>query len=209
MFSHRHKYIFVHIPKTGGSSLEHQLYTAESRQRYHNWLPPHFTIKQYAEVFSTKFFDECYKWTVIRNPYERFLSAYYHRKHFFTQDGNHTAVAVSIDDFALGKPGIEYRKDDSFHLIPQHEFTHINGICMCDGIYRYEDGLDSIVNLVCQRIRERGFTKFPVFDRVNFNEFRLPRERKPYYEVMSPQAIAAVTERYKVDFETFGYHIHQ
>jgi len=204
MFSYKYKYIFVHIPKTGGSSLEHRLHTAESINPYYNWLPPHLTIAEHAQVFSDVLFGDCYKWTVVRNPHERFLSAYYWRKHWYLKEGNHEQAAVSVEDFALNTDTIGTRKDDPTHLLPQHQFTHIDGICQCD-LYRYEDGLDNIIRSVCKKIQQRGFQKFPTYDTVAHSLHRIPRERKPYSETMSKEAIATITERYQKDFELFHY----
>ena len=62
------KSIFVHIPKTAGLSLIHAIY-GDNVELY-----GHKRIIQYQKVFSH--FDQFYKFTVVRNPWDRLYSAY-------------------------------------------------------------------------------------------------------------------------------------
>ena len=60
--------IFVHIPKCAGVSISHSLFGFNAGT--------HKTIKEYLIAFNSKEFNEFYKFTIARNPWDRLLSAY-------------------------------------------------------------------------------------------------------------------------------------
>jgi len=73
IFSHRYRHIFVHVPKTGGTSLYAQIVRqSEGLERvaspWYGFFSAHYTIAQIAQILSKNTFDECYKWAVVRNP---------------------------------------------------------------------------------------------------------------------------------------------
>ena len=61
--------IFVHIPKTGGISIVESLYGTRAGGR-------HTTIQQYQIVFGAADFYDYFKFTFVRNPWDRVYSAY-------------------------------------------------------------------------------------------------------------------------------------
>ena len=60
--------IFVHIPKCAGISISHSLFGFNAGT--------HKTIKEYQIAFNAKEFNAFYKFTIVRNPWDRLLSAY-------------------------------------------------------------------------------------------------------------------------------------
>mgnify|MGYP002795047461 FL=1 len=102
MISHKHKCIFVHIPKTAGMSIENSFLRSLGLQFYQGQCPPlllsfnkdkkvgppslaHLTPEQYMEYsyISKKLFDNYFKFAFVRNPWARAVSIYkyfkYHR----------------------------------------------------------------------------------------------------------------------------------
>ena len=84
MISHKHKFIFIHINKTGGSSLEHALKkyceNFSNRKFKHQCLfdklennPP--LISQCKHLL-----EEYFKFTIVRNPWDKELSDYFFNK---------------------------------------------------------------------------------------------------------------------------------
>lgn len=65
----RFRFIFVHIPKTGGLSLLYSLFNEER-------LLGHRSILQYKYANIRKF-HEFFKFTIVRNPWNRFASSYF------------------------------------------------------------------------------------------------------------------------------------
>ncbi len=67
----KHKVIFVHIPKTGGNAIVESLFGVSPKG--------HKRLEKYYQANRGKF-REYYKFTVVRNPYDRFESAFYYLK---------------------------------------------------------------------------------------------------------------------------------
>jgi len=105
MISHKLKFIFVHIPKTSGNSLalfliNHVANTVVVRES--NMGPnqgidiiceinkrdiKHESISYYNNLYKDKIKDY-YKFTIVRNPYDRILSFYFWQKGRARQDFN-------------------------------------------------------------------------------------------------------------------------
>ena len=66
------KLIFIHIPKTGGSFLEKKLQSlAADEYNEYRGMGSHFTINEYLNKI-----DKYIVFGVVRNPYDRIMSAY-------------------------------------------------------------------------------------------------------------------------------------
>ena len=66
------KLIFIHIPKTGGSFLEKKLQSlAADEYNEYRGMGSHFTINEYLNKIDKYIF-----FGVVRNPYDRIMSAY-------------------------------------------------------------------------------------------------------------------------------------
>lgn len=71
MISHELKCIFIHIPRTGGSSIERELvhddwWTVESKTK-------HLIASQAKKIYS-EYWDDYFKFSFVRDPYSRMLS---------------------------------------------------------------------------------------------------------------------------------------
>lgn len=94
MFSFQHKFIFIHIPKTGGNSIQNvlasysddQIVCNNSRQdgkemfevaNDRNNLTKHSRLLDYNNELSEEFMNEAFIFTCIRNPWERMISYYF------------------------------------------------------------------------------------------------------------------------------------
>lgn len=99
----KHKFVFIHIPKTGGSSIEKVLEDAgDTTLLYNNGAnpgvlnghsPQHST---YRELVDLKLIPNDFTvFSVVRNPYDRFMSDYnFHQEHhLFGFDG-------TVEEFA-------------------------------------------------------------------------------------------------------------
>ena len=60
--------IFIHIPKTAGISVTQALFG--------NYADGHTTIKNYKKKFLPQTVEKYFKFTFVRNPYDRLYSAY-------------------------------------------------------------------------------------------------------------------------------------
>ena len=160
MLSHKHKCIYIHIPKTAGVSIitflglsfkkadqSYQSYSMpfQPDEDKFNPSPPHRRVGDYVKCgFVTQDeFDSYFKFTFVRNPWDRIVSEYKHRrysKHF---------------DFKtfLFKcfPQPDWR-DEYCHVIPQYDFIHdAAGNLLVNFVGKLER-LDEDFKVVCQNL---------------------------------------------------------
>jgi len=91
MISYQRKCIFIHIPKTGGTSIENAIwpslndrrpsdlwmgFTSEFENRYQTGGLQHLLAKYVQLEVGERIFNEFYKFAVVRNPFDRAVSQY-------------------------------------------------------------------------------------------------------------------------------------
>jgi|CryBogDrversion2_2_1035213.scaffolds.fasta_scaffold35579_2 hypothetical protein len=76
--SHKYKIIFIHIPKCGGTTIDHLLDIID-------YSDQHYTLLQLKNKLNPDIFNGYKKITVVRNPYTRLLSEYVFRSRFITR----------------------------------------------------------------------------------------------------------------------------
>ena len=91
MISHSKKFIFIHIPKTGGSSIEivlkefiNENCNIMGENTYFYPDIKHYTATELLNRYGENKFNDYLKFCVIRNPWDRLLSLYYwgHKKKY-------------------------------------------------------------------------------------------------------------------------------
>jgi len=86
MINHKYKFIFIHFPSTGGTSIEDALsdglekftmssfeYPANSGKFYEAFAEKHLSPKISKKIYAN-YWDEYFKFTFIRNPFEWLFS---------------------------------------------------------------------------------------------------------------------------------------
>ena len=131
----KYKCIFIHIPKAAGVSLSISLFG--------NLGGGHQTIYSYYKIFSPKEFSEYYKFVIVRNPWDRLVSAYHFLKEggFNSKDKDwfekNLRKFETFEDFIC--LGLDQKEIYSFtHFIPQHHYIYLNGNLLVDTIYKFE-----------------------------------------------------------------------
>lgn len=142
------KFLFIHIPKTGGSSIERAFADAgwdtlyrDGRVGPKSWndirlcTPQHMHREMLESIFRIDRFDGVF--TVVREPMARIRSEYLwrHRKSGFSIDGR------SVEEWTAGSFA-RYAKDPFLfdnHLRPQVDFLVDRA-----EVFRFEDGLDEM-----------------------------------------------------------------
>ena len=132
MISSSHKFIFIHLPKTGGNSVQDALRAiaddemgafkphqdgVESfgvRNPSHNRLQKHSTLADYHDALGDKVHE--YKiFTTIRNPFDRLVSSYFspHRGEIRWNQSDFRAFIKSVkplENFLAAKAGFFSRR---------------------------------------------------------------------------------------------------
>ena len=182
--------LFVHIPKTGGSSIETGLRELGVKRalHYHRSVgyskcnPQHAHAEIYAKWISSDFYD--FAFAVCRNPYARIASEYRMR---VTNKGGATPFAPWLQEAADRFSQNRYTLDN--HLRPQTEFL-LPGLTL----FRFEDGLGAAFQVICGRL---GIAE----------PKPIPHVRKGAVGDIEADlaSIALIKDLYHVDFERFGY----
>lgn len=162
----QHLLFFVHIPKTGGTSIEQALEalgTVALRKKAKDTSAPaqHFHAEIYRTLVPAAFYD-C-GFTVCRNPYARLISEYRY------QDSHEKTKGRGFDDWVT-RAFSTYEKNPYVHhnhIRPQIEFLDPSV-----EVFRFENGLLPALSSALSRIgkpapsalpHEKKFEKSPIF----------------------------------------------
>ena len=210
MISHKHKCIFLHIPKAAGTSIE----------RFLRGTDPEIPEKTPRQRGFSRFLNDhpdYYVFSFVRNPYDRFASAWKWGQLKLEKEGNLPFYSkdrpVSFEEYVLLVTDFNYRKDnqglwseyDEYHTLPQFEFfpnlngghyftDKINPDFTCDFVGRFEN-INEDFNKVCSSIGTKELKLPHAYNSKTFKQsFEWTDELKE-----------KVYNYYKKDFELFNY----
>lgn len=190
--------LFVHIPKTGGTSIEAAFRRAGFEETYHSkeftprgCRPQHFTAADLVQEFPGLPFD--YVFAVVRDPAMRFSSERVWRAGHVAKSGGPIPDFESFATDWLGRYDANPSAGDN-HFRPQVEFLlpHMD-------LYRFEDGIDWIMSRVATRVG------VPRLGR------QVPHRMGPRVEAdrsldsLTPPTRARLAQLYLVDSAVLGY----
>ena len=197
MISHKHKCIFVHIPKTAGQSLCTNLggWKRVRPQGFDRGLKKyrhHFTMSEYLEHGYLKIekLELYFKFGFVRNPYDRILSEFKYAKRIYSK------FKSNFNGFVKRGWGNSRRHSTiKQHIRPQYEFLYdTDGKCLVDFIGRFEN-LQEDFNIICDKI------KIPHQELPHRNKTK----HKHYTEYYDDEIREIVAKKYAKDIEYFGY----
>jgi len=222
MISHKHKCIFVHIPKTAGQSIEDiflRLNGLDFNTRSPLLLKPnkdpklgperlaHLTASEYIKYsyIPEGSFNSYFKFSFVRNPWARLLSEFIWKKKINSQMKNKLKDKICLDYNAISfnswlSTVNSIKTDDEFcdsirHILPQYDFTFdANGNSLVDFIGKFEN-LQEDFNIICDKI------KIPQQQLLHLNK----TQHKHYTEYYDDETRSIVAEKYAKDIEYFGY----
>ena len=140
--------IFVHIPRSAGVSVATSLFG--------NLGGGHLSIREYMLLFPENVYKQYYKYTFVRNPWDRLVSVFQFLKQggFDANDSawaeTHISHINDFNDFAGEWLNAE-RMRMKIHLRPQTYFTHMNGTLQLNFVGRFES-LDHDFDAVARRL---------------------------------------------------------
>lgn len=204
----KHNLIFIHIPKTGGTSIEQSLnfngdIKGDKKKWYgniNNYELDHSTIKYLIE--NCENYDKKYlKFCVVRNPYERLVSEYNYCKRYksrFIKNINSFKDFVYYlkKNFDIVINNEEKNHYLISHYLPQYKFTHINNKCEMDIILKFENLKTDWITL-CKKIN-KDIKLIKVDKYSSLNKYN-------YLDYYDNELKNIVYELYKKDFILFNY----
>lgn len=206
MICHDKKIIFIHIPKTGGTSVARLLgghgIMLQGEKNYESVYFKHALASDVRRMMGDQF--DCYqRLTIVRNPWDWVVSNYefnrgLHRP--FTAGTRYRVSGMVPDRFK------DQSFDDWLHwwteeLQPsQHRLISAeNGQLLVNKVYRFEQ-----IEKCLQDIRRRvyGWALKPL---PHAMRLKGKRKRKHYAEYYNAGTIKLVEKYFAVDIERFGY----
>jgi len=178
--------IFIHIPKTGGTTVIKnsglELQTVSHAAYHKNYVSLEQKRKENPEAIAFAF---------IRNPLDRFLSAYYYLKNYGTTERDKTDGQLFIDPYEdvneFVSDGLAYAARKQTHFRPQKNYLDSRVI-----LYPYEN-LQSVIDVM----REND----------GLTQKRLPRSNKSKRpkegSEITKESVKAVKEIYKSDVDLY------
>ena len=185
-------FIFIHIPKCAGNAIINSLFFSRPTG--------HVCISEYYWEDRERF-SSSYKFTIVRNPITRFISAYDYlvKGGMVTYDvefrDKYLKKFDDINEFisALGSKKFRKKILNWTHFIPQHKFILIGGEIYLDDIYKQEE-LDANFNRIVERLGVRSECRLKYINTTNGDKDRL-----------SEKSLSFLRELYKYDFELLDY----
>ena len=220
LIDNTNKIIFIHIPKTAGSSINSLLlssnfelifpsvYSSHNKKhiilRLNKHKYPDYIIveKSFSEITDyAHFYNELYsyflentiyknyrRFCIIRNPYDRAVSAYYYK--FKEQQMDVKTFIHYLENISSE----EFKHKDNIHLMPQSNFIQNNDI-----LIHFEYLQEELKKL--QRYLPLDFSKL-----IHSNQ---SIGRKHFLDLFDKKDIEIINKVYKNDFKLLNYKMIQ
>lgn len=231
--SHKHKFIFIHVPKVAGNSIAHALlpclgssdlntcpiYLASQEYRAKREavlrrnealckkpLKPHMGIQAVCHLMDVKEFEAYWKFGFVRNPWDREVSLYYFYVQKVCMECLDKKEGGSVEGFH------EWLLDDSIDLnpeLPAIKPTSLYNKRLPQYIHLYSEADELMVDFVGRY--ESLSRDFDTLTRkLGLGGLQLPRinvslHRKDYREYYDDETRALVGSWFQRDIDLFNY----
>lgn len=201
MLSLSKKFLFIHIPKTGGNSIqtllrpysEDQIVVGsqqDGRDRFEVrgrfTRHKHATLADYRAEVPPALFADVFKFCAVRNPWSRAISFYFTPRRWMKR---------GLDPFWSREEFVELLG----RLPPMVEHLKVDGqVQQMDGLIRFESLGEQLPPLLERIDIPLESLKLPHLNRGQAGDHRR------YFEA-NPDLADMVAERYREDIDTFGY----
>jgi len=203
MICHRFRTIFVHIPKTGGQSVE-QVFLDKMRLSWETRAPllmrenidPRLGPDRLDHLYASEYvrlghvapidFDSYFKFAIVRNPWERLVSEY----KFIARP------EVAFSDFILKRFPAGGSSDRGRHVAPQWRFIcDQSKAVIVDKVIRFENLKEELENTFRQIFGDA--TELP--------HINASKDKRDYRTFYSQPTLDFVANFYREDIELLGY----
>jgi hypothetical protein len=206
MISHTHRCILVHIPKTGGSSVEDIIWPGERspsdlwmgfvaphQNKYQTGGLQHLTARHIRTEVGDDIFHSYFKFTIVRNPWDKAVSQF-----------SYIAERPDLRDFIGLKAGDDFTtylraigRKQHVQWTPQLDFIlDVDGTPLVEAVIRFENLARDLPPL----IKQLGVQVPSALPRTNASRRRA--DYRSYYDADSKALLSAYYAR---DLAYFGY----
>ncbi|PLR18886.1 hypothetical protein SGCZBJ_24950 [Caulobacter zeae] len=198
MISHQYRCIFVHIPRCAGTSIETWIsggdwWTIDAGSKH--------LLASQAKAAYAEFWDDYFKFSIVRNPYDRVISCLKYAEHFGLVQGEDGQVDFSTYHARFGEAVVlehDHRFFDRAQLLsPRHRPGSVYGNILdeeLDFVARFET-LAADMEIV----RQATGIADPFGHHVENSERKRP--------ALPPETIEIVNKIYDADFDAFNYKL--
>jgi len=202
--------LFIHIPKTGGTSLEQYFKKTNKETLYSTGVNNHIlcekfeqfkkstsslqhltykNICKYKNTLEIDLNEDLRIITIVRNPYDRIISDLFYFDLI-------KETSTSDDVYKIIKKYI-YEKCHDNHNIPQYEFLIDKNNTIIPNITIFK------TETLTEDFKNYGFKDFDL--RFHKNKQNINKEK--YSNYLNNDSIKLINEFYKKDFELFNYEM--
>jgi len=204
MISHDDKCIFVHVPKSGGSSIESLIWPGERREvdlwmgfvskyrnKYQTGGLQHLLATQIRDHVGEDVFNQYFKFSFVRNPWDKAVSQF-----------SYMSDRSDLMQYIGMKEGCSFKK----YLELMQKKTHVQWEKQYKFIY--DENLESLVNYLGRFENIESDTK-EIFSRLGLEFNCVPHTNKSFRKKFSlywdDESIEMVGDIYKEDIDIFDY----
>jgi|TARA_R110000824_G_scaffold356208_1_gene543408 chondroitin 4-sulfotransferase 11 len=196
MISHKHKFISLHVPKTGGTSINASLKTVFGA---HCKWTGHIKLRGLVGNKQPEWCEDYFKFAFVRNPWDRFLSCYTYFKKYGIRQGHDVATGEIVNKFS------------SFEEFT-HSFKSVQPLIKSSHLKNQTEWLDERLNFVGRF--ESLQTDFNyICDTIGIAPHTLPHQNKsshkPYDEYYTDEMVEVVRDIYRADIEALEYSFNE
>lgn len=205
--SYTYNLVFIHVPKCAGTTIEKIIGTSTHKEYYCRWdekpkdsakTLQHYTYLELKKDLKIKW-DDYYIFSVVRNPYERFVSEYKFRKSIYLKHKKTKQDPGSFSEFIENlsiKKNLRIPTFDA-HLETQTSFLQNKSekIEKSISIFKFEN-----LKTCWDKLEQ----KTGVLYKDNYWS-RKAKDNIHYQDFYTPKTKAIIYDFYKEDFDNFGY----
>ena len=190
MISDKHKFIFIHITKTGGTSIQ---------KLFQGKLKTHKFAKNYKKLIGDEKWNNYFKFAFVRNPWDKMVSQYFfiQKKHKGNYELTFREFILGFESFCQGNGFSQGNGEDisvEFNPVQLPWILDDDGNCLVDFIGKFEN-FQKDFDLVC--------------DKIGVPQRQLPHKNKSkhknYTEYYDEETRAIVAKQFAKDIEYFDY----
>tara|TARA_Y100000816_G_scaffold274583_1_gene242019 strand:- start:1326 stop:1925 length:600 start_codon:yes stop_codon:yes gene_type:complete len=192
---HEEKLIFIHIPKTGGSTIQYSLNLTEGMHgccTIKNAALQHCNWNDYKKLLGNEIYDNYFKFSIVRNPIERCISEYYWTPLNFgyNNKASFDQFLTEVEDIVKNERFFDSQYHDHFQSQSYYILDDDNKV-MVDKIFRFENYLE-VTKFLNKYTKEKIRKHNAISSKI--------KKLKP-----TKEQIEKIYQIYKEDFENFNY----
>jgi hypothetical protein len=201
MISHKQKFIFIHIPKNAGTTIEWCLFGHDKKEEnlygvHGGIVLQHLKANELQETVGNEIFKTYFKFSFVRNPFSKCVSEYFWEINHLGEHLNFRSwVKLKLPNLIKTSENNNIRRIRQKHNLEQYKFLYnAQGGLIVDFIGKIEN-LQEDFNKICDEI---GIPKQQL-------PYTNKSKHKHYTEYYDDETKQIVAEKYAKDIEYFGY----